>query len=368
MKKQKILYIVGDPVGGIRKHIHDLILGLNPKLFEIYYVHSNVHVDEKFIIEIDNIRSKIDGEMPLKIVKSPNISDIFNIYNIIKFVVKNNIDIIHGHGAKGGMYARVAALVTAKYSIYTPHGGFAHNMFGFIENKIYSLIEYILRPATDCFVFESEYTGINFRSKVNIKNTPFFINYNGLDFKVDKDCTFPLRKNAPVNIGVFGMLRREKGQYYLINAIKNIDNVFLHVYGDGVMRSQLDALVSDLGLAERVIFHGETSDSEGAMADMDLIAIPSLFESFGYVGLEAVSAKKPVIASNVGGLKEIFTSSTAYLVPPGDSIAISDALVRLLNNRESIRGMTDRAFREISTKFTLKNMIYRIEHIYSKYV
>lgn len=366
-----VLQIVGDPVGGIRKHIHSILNGLDEKQFYFSYSYSNAHVDAHFLKEIIYLRNRLSGELELNIRKKPHFTDIFNLWRLVRFVKKKQVDVIHGHGAKGGLYARLVGMICNVPSIYTPHGGVAHYMFGFWADKLYVLVERCLAPFTSCFIFESKYTAENFQAKVGRVNCRNIINYSGIDCS-----TYSINKNNKsesmnrnVNIGVFGLLRKEKGQAVLINAVAAIIrdksiNIKLHVYGDGPDRDILKKLVENLGLIEEVKFYGDVSDSEVQMTLMDIIVIPSLFESFGYVGLESMAKGKPVIATAVGGLREIFDTETAILVPAGDEGALKMAIIECIQHPESAEKMAEKAYTRCERLFSIKNMMDNLSQQY----
>lgn len=366
-----VMQIVGDPVGGIRKHIHSVIDGLDPVRFVQSYAYSTTVQDEQFRREIGLLRMNLKGVVPLAIRKKPHPSDLLNLLKLIRYCRKNRVDVVHGHGAKGGMYARLVAMICRVPAIYTPHGGVAHRMFGYWEDKLYTFVEKYLVRFTHCFIFESKYTAKSFQSKIGKLDRPWLVNYNGIECPsinvMQKQKV--AEEQGETNIGVFAMLRREKGQRHLINAVAAIinsgqANVRLHIFGNGPDRNDLEKQVQDLDITGNVTFYGDVANPEPAMAKMDIIAIPSLFESFGYVGLEAMAIGKLVIASAVGGLLEIFDDKSALLVPPSDETALSRAIIQFIQNSESSAAMARVGYERCSTKFSLNIMIATLDKQY----
>ena len=171
------------------------------------------------------------------------------------------------------------------------------------------------------------------------------------------------------NIGVFGRLCPEKGQIHLINAVASIIksghvNVRLHIFGDGPDRDVLEKQVANSGTTETITFYGDVPNPEQWMAKMDIITIPSLFESLPYVGLEAMALSKPVIASSVGGLREIYNSETALLVPPGDEMALRRAIIQCIQDPELTAAMAQKGMSRCAEKFSLDNMLKVISNCY----
>ena len=138
-----------------------------------------------------------------------------------------------------------------------------------------------------------------------------------------------------------GRLTSQKGFDDLIRAYSSIREVVpdsrLLIIGEGYMRGELEGLATSQRVRDRTTFAGFVSDSElvDAMKSSDVVVVPSKFEPFGIVALEAMAAGVPVIVSRVGGLAEIVDDLVDGVeVNPNDPRAISDAVVRLLTDRE----------------------------------
>jgi glycosyltransferase involved in cell wall biosynthesis len=141
-------------------------------------------------------------------------------------------------------------------------------------------------------------------------------------------------------ITAVGRLTSQKGFDYLIRALavvqQSIPDSKLLVMGDGYMRGELEALAKGEGVAARTTFAGFVSDDDlvDAMKSSDMVAIPSRFEPFGIIALEAMAAGVPVLVSRVGGLAEIVENDVDGLeVDPDSPSSIAKATVRLLSDR-----------------------------------
>ena len=135
--------------------------------------------------------------------------------------------------------------------------------------------------------------------------------------------------------------------------------------GDGSERLKLENLVAKLGLANSVHFLGWRDDIDAIMADLDVLAVPSLWEGFGLVTLEAMAVGTPVVASHVSALPEIVSDGhTGKLVPPADFKALSAALVRLLVNTSESRDMGLKGCKRLETMFTIDSMVSKHVAVY----
>lgn len=170
-----------------------------------------------------------------------------------------------------------------------------------------------------------------------------------------------------------GRLSREKAQADLVRAFGLLArsstqmNARLVVVGEGPERVRLEALASELGLRERVVFAGQTRDVAPFYAVADVFALPSHSEGSPYVLLEALEAGLPVVATAVGGVPEIVTDEeSALLVAPRDEEALARALARLLSDAALARALTSKASALIATRHAPATYMRALARLYSE--
>lgn len=367
-KKIKVLQILGDPVGGIRKHVHDIIMNLN-KDFDFYYVSSN-NVDLSFSDEIKCLDPLINSRKQLNISKEPSISDLKNLFVVYLFVKQNKIGVIHGHGAKGGLYARIVGRLCGCKVIYTPHGGAAHDMFTPFKDKIYKSVEKVLYYPTDVFLFESYYTKKSFLNRIGRESTiKSVVNFNGIDLS----SYLPVQNysNRPiVSIGFFGMLRKEKGVLFSLEVIAKLiesnKNIRYHVFGAGQLMSQVKTKIVDLKIENFVILHGETDTPYTHMQKMDIVFMPSMFESFGYVAVESMIFEKSLVFSSAGALPDTCEFNKEYMFESGSVDDAAEKLASAINafdtdeSKKRLKTVAEMA----SSKYSIDGMINTIRNVY----
>jgi len=151
-------------------------------------------------------------------------------------------------------------------------------------------------------------------------------------------------------ITAVGRLTSQKGFDYLIRALagvqKSIPDSKLLVVGDGYMRGELEALAKSEGVAARTTFTGFLNEGDlvDAIKSSDMLAVPSRFEPFGIIALEAMAAGVPVVVSRVGGLAEIVEDDVDGLVmDPNSPHSIAKATIRLLSDRALASRLAARA-------------------------
>lgn len=182
--------------------------------------------------------------------------------------------------------------------------------------------------------------------------------------ELKKKCDIPPPARVVVCVG---HLRPEKGHLFLIRAMRMVNeptsrHVHLVIVGDGTERGALEAEARQCG--GPVHFAGHQDDVAPWYAMADVVAVPSVLESFGLTAVEAMAASKPVVATWVGGLPEIVQDhSNGLLVPPADPRSLADAL------REGLTGENDYGAkgrqRYLST-FTTRHMVDGWTDVYKR--
>ena len=177
-------------------------------------------------------------------------------------------------------------------------------------------------------------------------------------------------------IGEVGYLCKNKGQHVLIKAACSIirefpDAVFMFVGEDlqetGKYRRKLQNMTRELGIENNVIFTGYRSDIPDLMNAFDMFVLPSFAEGLPVTILEAMAARKPVIATPAGGNTEIVVhGKTGMVVPYGDHHQLSEAILRLLQNPEKDRLMGQKGYERVQAYFSLGQMVERTFQIYDE--
>ena len=177
-----------------------------------------------------------------------------------------------------------------------------------------------------------------------------------------------------VVVGTVSRIYVEKGHTYLLRACQALAarnrNIYLLIVGEGPLRPALEEEARRRGIADRVRFTGFYDDVPGAIAAMDIFALPSILdEGFPTVALEAQLLGVPVIASNRGGTRETLdVPQTGLLVPPKDAYALALAIEALAQDPARRRAMGEAATTWIMSSFTLSDMINQVTQTYEEVV
>ena len=194
------------------------------------------------------------------------------------------------------------------------------------------------------------------------------------EFNPEVDCRAVREKhNLEGNVVLFvGRLVEHKGLEYLIRSARSVDAKYL-IVGEGELREKLGNLVKKLGVKDKIIFTGKVSNAElpKYYAASDVFVLPSVarLEAFGLVIAEAMSCSKPVIVSDIPGVREVITDNVeGVLVPPMDEKMLSEKINILLSNPEMRKSMGEKGRKKVEEKFSWDKVIGEIEKVYEEVV
>jgi glycosyltransferase involved in cell wall biosynthesis len=173
--------------------------------------------------------------------------------------------------------------------------------------------------------------------------------------------------SSPV-IGTVGRLVPQKGHRHLLEALSQLKkrgmSFSLMIVGNGPLRSELESQVEELGLSGDVSFLGHREDVYDLLSSFDIFVLPSEFEGLPFALLEAMAARRPIIASDVDGIGDaIVDEENGLLVPSKDPGALAAALERLVGE-DRLRQELGNNARSAVARFDLPRMIARTEELY----
>ena len=175
------------------------------------------------------------------------------------------------------------------------------------------------------------------------------------------------RPSRPPTIGTTGRLTAQKGFDVLLRALVQVPGATLIVVGEGEERGRLEALARKLGIAARTSFPGWSDEPRRLLADFDVFALPSRFEGFPLSILEAQLAEVPVVATDVGSVREaVVPDKTGVLVDPGEPKALAAALDALVADPERRRRLGRAGREHVLARFTATHMTRAFERLYAE--
>ncbi|PYE87160.1 glycosyltransferase involved in cell wall biosynthesis [Phyllobacterium leguminum] len=319
----RIVHCFRSPVGGIFRHVRDLASAQSAAGHQVGIICDSstggAFEDHLF----DGIRDKLAlGVHRIPMQRHIGPGDIFPAFKTYRIIRKLQPDILHGHGAKGGVYSRIfgSALRAFRSRVarfYSPHGGSLHFSKSTPTGKLVLALERTVEPLTDAIIFVSRYERDSYAAKIGHPKCPSTVIHNGLtDIDFEK-----VETNADAADFLYvGMMRDLKGPDMLIRALSQAEERVGHklsavLVGDGADKPRYVQLVQELGLADRVVFHDPMPVRE-AFRLGHVVVVPSRAEALPYIVLETLAATKPILATQVGGIPEILGQAPATLVQP----------------------------------------------------
>lgn len=359
MAPLNILHVFRAPVGGLFRHVQDLAREQAARGHRVDIIaDSSTGGPRAAELFADLAPSLALGLMRVPMRRHAGPGDMGTLLRVMRRIAEVNADVVHGHGAKGGTYARLAFNHRRAARAYTPHGGSLLFNNDNLAGRFYLGSERLLMLGGDLYLFESAFSADVFRSKIASPHGLVRVVHNGVSRREFEPV--PVANDA-TDIVFLGELRQWiKGVDTLIDAIALLHRkrrpVTATLIGDGPDRAMLEAQVERLGLTHAISMPGAMPGRQ-ALARGRLLVMASRAESLPYVVLEAAAAGKPLIATRVGGIPEIYGPAADRLVPPGDASAMAAAIECALDRPENTAELTATLRQRVASAFSVDTMV-----------
>lgn len=365
---KKILYIaVSSSTGGVPKHILNAL---------------KANKDYKIIVAVPN-----DGdyyhwfkELAADMVEvSLKPFSLHSLFELKKYITRNKVDLVHAHGKGAGMYARALKFLCPEIkAVYTFHGIYLEQ-YGTVMRNFYIMIERVLKNLTDAFICVSESEREEAaRLKFSYPQKTFVIP-NGVapdvfdNIEVDRLSylkQFEWSENNFI-IGCVARLEAMKGHKFLIEAFEEVLKLHpecrLLLVGDGPYRLDMEQLVMNKKLENKVYFTGFRHDIPQLLKIFDIFVSCSLKEGMPYTLLEAQAAGIPVVATNVIGNRDIIKDGySGTLAESQNSENIKAVLLKMIENGELREKCSENGLKNIEKNFTVQKSTERLFAIYKR--
>jgi L-malate glycosyltransferase len=354
----------------------DIWAGAEVQAYSIINELSRIPTFNMQVITFNNgiLSSKIAAQgIRLDIVNEANLNVFPMILKIYKLLKNEKIDILHVHGYKENFIGGVAAKLLKSKVIRTHHGK------GMIESSLFhSLIEKINEKLLTSKLISVSNDLKRFLLSNNFKANKISVVRNGIDAAL----ICPSRSKTEIRdqlhiepgnivIGTLGRLVSVKGHKYLLEAIKLVlekDNrVVFAVAGNGPLFEDMVRSAMTLGVEKKIRFIGFTDDPISFLNAFDIFILTSLDEGIPISLLEAMCLQKPIISTAVGGIPEIINNGhNGLLIPERDSMAIADACLKLMSNKDYGSQLAHSAFNDVSEKYSLRSMVAETTKLYKE--
>ena len=288
----------------------------------------------------------IDSKNPVTVLKL-----LFSIHQIIK---QKGITIVHTHHRMAAFYIRLLKLVHPKLiHVYT-----AHNVF---KDKL-PLYGFALKNAKSVAVGEA----VNKNLKEDVGITDSRVIYNGVVLKETDEQVDEIISYDGIKLGCIARLSEQKGLTYLLDAMSllTIKDIRLFIVGEGELREELENKVKELNLQDSVIFLGYRKDIVECINSFDFCVLPSVFEGFGLVAIEAFMNSKTLVATDIPGLNEVVTNENGILVPAKDPAALASAIDKLATDATLRQELASQAKKDYENRFSYSMFLENYRALY----
>jgi glycosyltransferase involved in cell wall biosynthesis len=353
-----IIHVFRAPLGGLFRHVTDLVRGQSSRGHRVGIIADSTTGDARS----DEIFAALAPQLALGLTRIPmrrqlDPLDARAVFHVTQRIRETGAEVIHGHGAKGGAYARLAMPGRGIVRAYTPHGGSLLLNHDNLSGRMYLTLERMLLLRPSLFLFESAYSGRIFREKIGKPNGLVRVIHNGV-----AQSEFEPVVTAPdaTDIVFIGEFRPVKGIDILIDAIARLHaagrTVTATLVGSGPDEAALKAQVRRLSLQDSIRF-APAMPARKALTLGSVMVIPSLAESLPYVVLETAAAGMPLITTNVGGIPEIYGPLSSALVEAGNTEALTEAIARTLDNPARAATLAADLRQRVASSFSLDTMV-----------
>jgi len=371
MNKIKILFVHQNlDIGGaevLRKHV---LSYLNKERYEadVCCIERRGRIGE----EIETLGCRVIVlDRKINIFNSPFI--LWKLYRLIK---KNKYDVIQSSLFYANFFGRVAGILArTPLLIIEEHGIFKwknkYSFFIWIDKFLARFTYRIICCSESVRDFTANQEGISNGKFLVLRNC---LNFNSLDIPETKDeirNRHFLRQDETI-IGIVGVIKKEKGHLYLIDALnilsKKYKNLRLLIVGDGLLSDDIKERVDNLGINSSVLFLGWRDNIPQLLKAMDIFVLPSVSEGLGIALLEAMYMRLPVVASDVDGIPEIiYNEINGLLVPPKDSELLASAIEKLILDIGFSKRLGSKAREMVVKDFSAQKYTTEIENIYTSF-
>jgi glycosyltransferase involved in cell wall biosynthesis len=293
--------------------------------------------------------------------------------------VQSSKVIVHTHSSKAGILGRWAArLAGIRLIVHSVHGFSFNEYQPSLVRAFYIVLERITALITTAFVTVSGADREEGIRKGIFKGDGVTLIRSGIDIK--QFGTLPgdrislrekigIDQDAPA-IAMVACFKPQKAPLDFVRVAKKVSeersDALFYLVGDGLLRPQVEKLIEELNLRDKVVLLGWRRDIPEIMLSIDLLVLTSRWEGLPRVFPQAMASGVPVVATNVNGAPEAIRNGlNGYLLPPGDITGMAEKIIYLINNPEEARAMGKKG-RELVEEFDIWKMVKQQEALYQK--
>ena len=290
--------------------------------------------------------------------------------------------LVHTHMAKAGTIGRLAALSPPRSRrprlVHTFHGHVLQGYFAGPQQRAFVQFERVLAKHTDVLVAVSpevrdELLDLGIGKPAQYRVVPLGFDLAPL-LAVGTSggpvgrlrSVLGLAQNVPL-AGILGRLVPVKDHATLFSAVASVAGLHLAVLGDGELRATLEALANEVGISDRTHFTGWWTDVPSALADLDVVVLSSRNEGTPVALIEALAASRPVVATDVGGVRHVVQDGeTGWLCAPGDAAGLARRLQQAIAEPEASGRLAEAGRLRVAKLFGYERLLGEHRSLYEE--
>jgi glycosyltransferase involved in cell wall biosynthesis len=369
-------------VGGPALHVAYLTAGLAPRGYDTTLVAGTIARGEEsmaFVADAHNVHVETLGDLHREI--SP-IRDLRAIVQLAQLIRRERPTILHTHTAKAGAVGRIAALLARgarpPIVIHTFHGHVLRGYFGRVKTFGFRTLERWLARTSTALVAVSPEVRDDLVALGVAPASKFTVVRLGIDLprRVDNDAAqrrearrqMGLRDEAFV-VGWVGRMTAVKRTELVVRALqdlvaRNVD-AFVVLVGDGPDRDQLERYAHELGVIKRCLFLGYQEDVARFYDAIDVLVLPSINEGTPVSVIEALAARRPAVATRVGGVPDVVRDGIdGFLVDADDVDALATRLAELAADPELRARMGEAGHARVIERYAVARLVDDVDRLY----
>jgi glycosyltransferase involved in cell wall biosynthesis len=383
MKKIKVMTIITrHNIGGAASQTILLSAYLNKNRFQSILVKGSEGKDEGSMDELAKSK-KVEPIYIKELCREISFKkDLLAFWKLYQLIRKEKPDIVHTHTAKAGTLGRLAARLSGvPVIIHTFHGNIFEGYFNSLKSRFFLIVERALSRISTKIIAISESQKkelLKFRigNPRKIARIPLGLELEPFLKAEQKKGAFRKELGVEDDIPLIGIVARLvpiKGHSYFFEAAKLVSQDFpsarFIVVGDGELKNGLVNLVKDLGIKDKIIFCGFRNDLAKIYADLDIVVLSSLNEGLPVSIIESLAAQKPVVATDVGGVRDLVEHGvTGILVPKQDSKSLARGILYLLKNPQECIIFGENGKKTVNPAYNITNLFSGITELYENLV
>lgn len=293
------------------------------------------------------------------------------VENIVELIDRHRIEILHTSEFRSNVLSLLCRRHRKVLAVSTAHGWIANDLRG----RLFRIADKILLRNFDAVVLVSHAMRRLVprwwlpQSRAHVLHNALVLESYGREVLEGRR---PLRDaNAPIRLLNVGRLSPEKGQPLLLQAFAEVSRaqprLQLVFAGIGPLEQSLRELAKELGIADKVVFHGYVADMPALYASCDLVVQSSFTEGLPNVILEAAYLRMPIVATAVGGTSEVIEHGhSGWLIKPHSLAELIDGLGRFVDDPTQFRRMADSAHIDVRERFSFAARTQALTELYQE--